>query len=97
MKKQLTIKILGICLSSVLLTSCADYYTNEDIGTVLGAGSGALIGSTISNDATGAVIGAGAGALIGHEVGRQTDDRYRHEGYYYTERYFDGDGYRYGY
>lgn len=91
------LKILGLFLGTALLSGCAGGYSNEELGTVLGAGSGALIGSSITNDATGAVIGAGAGALIGHEVGRQTDDHYRYEGYRYHNRYGDPDGYRYGY
>lgn len=94
---KITYKFLSICLGTALLSGCAGGYSNQELGTVLGAGSGALIGSTITNDVTGAVIGAGAGAMIGHEVGRQTDDHYRYEGYRYHNRYGDGDGYRYGY
>lgn len=75
-------KILGVGLGVALLAGCAGGYTNEDVGTVLGAGGGALVGNAITNDPVGAVVGAGAGALVGREIGRRADDRY-----YYDEGY----------
>jgi len=66
-------KLMGVVLGSALLIGCANA-TNEDIGTVVGAGAGALIGYGInSSNATGAVIGGAAGALVGREVGRRAD------------------------
>ena len=94
--KSIKLKILGICLGTVLLTSCAVSYDDEGLGSVFGVGSGAIYGTSYSNYATGTLVD-GPNTLIGYEVGRQTDDHYRYEGYRYDDRYGDGDGYRYGY
>jgi len=79
--KTVIVKFLGICLGSALLVGCAGSYTGEDMGTVIGAGTGALVGGAITNDALGAVVGAGAGALVGREVGRRSDHHDRHHDY----------------
>lgn len=76
-----------VLASGTLLAGCA---TNQETGTVVGAGAGALAGYAISpNNALGPVIGAGAGALIGNQVGRSMDQenyhRRHHHRYYYRE------------
>lgn len=90
-------KILSLCLGTALLSSCAGGYSNEGLGTGLGADSGAMIGTSISNNEADSIISPEKGAMMGYEVGRQTDDHYRYEGYRYDTRYNDRDGYRYGY
>lgn len=66
-------KLIGATLAAALLVGCANA-SNEDYGTVLGAGAGALLGYGISsNSALGPVVGAGAGALVGREIGRRAD------------------------
>jgi len=72
MKKTIC-HLLGIVLAGSLMVGCANA-TNEDIGTAVGGGAGALIGYGInSSNATGAIIGGAAGALLGREVGRRAD------------------------
>lgn len=61
MKKIISMSVLSIC---VCLAGC----TNREMGTAVGATSGALLGGVIANGAGAAVglaIGAGAGNLIG--------------------------------
>jgi len=76
----------SLVLASTLL-GCA---TNEQTGTVIGAGAGALAGYAIApNSALGPVLGAGAGALVGNQVGRNMDrdQHYRHHRHHYYEEY----------
>jgi surface antigen len=58
----------------------------ENTGTLLGAGSGALIGAAVAgggagNRLAGAGIGALAGALIGNRIGASLDERDRQLAY----------------
>lgn len=74
-----------VLASSALLVGCAN---NQEAGTVVGAGAGALAGYAIApHSALGPIIGAGAGALIGNQVGRNVDREqyYRHR--YYHRQY----------
>lgn len=68
----------SVVLASSTLLGCA---TNEQSGTLVGAGAGALAGYAIApHSVLGPVIGAGAGALVGNQVGRNVDrdQYYRH-------------------
>lgn len=77
--KLMVIKLAAVAAISVWLTGCSNA-SGEDVGTVAGAGLGALAGYSISsNNAVGSVIGAGAGALIGREIGRQHDMRHGYD------------------
>lgn len=60
-----------VCLALALgLTACADM-RGRDIGTIAGAGGGALVGSQLTgNPAVGAVLGAVGGGAIGHYAGK---------------------------
>ncbi len=84
--KMFNIAACSLVLASSTLLGCA---TNQEAGTVVGAGTGALVGYAIApGSALGPVIGAGAGALIGNQVGRNidADQRYRQHQRY---RYYD--------
>ncbi|MBX9587113.1 MAG: glycine zipper 2TM domain-containing protein [Gammaproteobacteria bacterium] len=73
-------------LASATLVGCA---TNEEGGTVVGAGTGALVGYAIApHSVLGPVIGAGAGAIVGNQVGRNIDrdQNYRHR-YHHRQHY----------
>lgn len=62
------------------LASC----TQTEKGTVIGAGTGALIGGVVSDSWGGAAIGAVAGGLMGNLIGRSQD----RQGYcIYRDRY----------
>lgn len=77
----------SLVLASSTLLGCA---TNQDTGTVVGAGAGALAGYAIApHSALGPVIGAGAGALLGNQVGRNMD----RDQYYRYGRNMDRDQY----
>ncbi len=70
--------IVVICAS---LISCASLQTNQEQGTAIGAGGGAVIGAilgqAIGKDTEATLIGAGIGAVIGgltgNQVGRYMD------------------------
>ncbi len=85
--KHLRIVACSVVLASSTLLGCAN---NQQAGTVIGAGAGALAGYAIApNNAVGAVVGAGAGALIGNQVGRNVDREqyYRYQRYNQRHRY----------
>lgn len=42
------------------------------VGTIIGAGAGALIGSALTHGAAGPIIGAVGGGLLGRHIGRHT-------------------------
>lgn len=68
------------------LTGCNTTPTQDGalMGSLLGAGAGAIIGNQSGKQGEGALIGAGAGALAGALVGDQVDEhrkRYRHAPY----------------
>ena len=79
--------LMGALLSSIALTACSEGagITGADVGTGIGAVSGAVIGSQFgggSGKTVAAVVGALAGAWIGNKVaaGMTSQDR----GYYET-------------
>ena len=66
-------------------TSCAQQSGNQAVGTLAGAGLGALLGSAIAgrgDHTTGAVIGGVGGAIIGSQVTRPGADCAHAYGYY---------------
>lgn len=89
--KMVKLAACSAILASATLVGCA---TNEEAGTVVGAGAGALAGYAIApNSALGPVIGAGAGAIVGHTVGRDMDRdnyyRYHHKRYHKRHHHYD--------
>ncbi len=71
---------LGLIASLVILTACNP--TKQDIGTLVGAGAGAFVGSQIGNGTgqlAAVAIGALLGGYIGGSIGQNMDelDRYR--------------------
>ena len=72
MKKMLIIGLLPL----LILSGCATMGQNEGAGTVIGAGTGALLGSMIG-DGDGQIvavaIGTLAGAIVGSQVGKSMD------------------------
>ena len=66
-------------------TSCEQQHTNRIVGTVAGAGIGAVVGSAVAghgNRTTGAVIGAVGGGLVGNQLTRGNADCAHAYGYY---------------
>jgi len=45
---------------------------NGTVGTIVGAGAGALLGSALTHGAAGPIIGAVGGGLLGRHIGRHT-------------------------
>jgi surface antigen len=73
------IPILSAALAAVVLAGCADMQNNpkQTAGTILGAGTGALIGSQIGSgkgQMAAIAIGTLAGAMVGGSIGRSLDD-----------------------
>jgi osmotically inducible lipoprotein OsmB len=73
-----------LILGFLVLAGCASDLTAREKGTLggaaLGAGAGALIGSTTGHTATGALVGAGVGALAGVVVGDAIQSREKTNG-----------------
>lgn len=76
---------------AVAQTSCEQQRTNRVVGTVAGAGIGAVVGSAVAgrdNRTAGAVIGAVGGGLIGNQVTRGNADCSHAYGYYDNSGYW---------
>ena len=72
--------LISLGLGLLLLAGCNP--TKQDVGTLVGAGTGAFVGSQIgggTGQLAAVAIGALAGAFLGGSVGRQMDelDRYK--------------------
>src|SRR6187455_2678667 len=66
-------------------TTCEQRRTNRVVGTVAGAGIGALLGSAIAGHGdrnTGAVIGGIGGAVAGNQLSKSQGDCSRAYGHY---------------
>ncbi len=73
--------VLFMALAFTVLTGCA---TKEDTGTLVGASTGALIGSTMCRGpgrVAGMVGGAIVGGFIGNRIGKAMDDEDRRRAY----------------
>ncbi len=70
---KLNRSLVGGILAALFVTSCA---TQQDTGTLVGAGAGALLGSQFgsgSSQVLATAVGAAAGAFIGNQVGASMD------------------------
>src|SRR5438067_13916683 len=76
-------------------------HEHKVVGTVLGAGVGALVGNAITNDTGGTILGGVGGAVVGNQLARskcysyRTSSRTRYyrsapTGYYDNASYRDG-------
>ena len=85
-------KFAAISIISFVLAACAGSPDamgpgpKENTGTLLGAGTGALLGAAVTGGSTGnrlagAAIGAGLGALIGNRMGAALDDEDKQRAY----------------
>jgi uncharacterized protein YcfJ len=71
------IAMMTLSLSAGAMTGCDN---SAKSGTLIGAGSGALLGQAIGGNTKGTLIGAGAGALGGYIIGNEMDkDRAKKE------------------
>jgi outer membrane protein with glycine zipper len=66
---------VGVALAALLMIGgCGQQFSTTQkatgVGTVLGAGSGAIIGSAVGHPIAGSLIGAGIGGVGGYAVGR---------------------------
>jgi surface antigen len=70
-------KIISSVLAIFLLTACTEGQEKQSIGTIVGAGLGALVGSQVGSgkgQLVGVAVGAIAGGWIGSEVGKGLDE-----------------------
>lgn len=68
-----TILILGLILCVVMVCGCTTTQKGAAVGTLSGAGLGAIIGHQSGHTGEGAAIGAAVGALSGALIGDQMD------------------------
>ena len=87
--KKRVLGLLGAAIIAAAVSGCyAPGLTPRETGTLaggaLGAGGGALIGSTMGAPGTGAILGGVGGALGGYLIGNQIQQRsyYRYPYYY---------------
>ena len=78
MMRSGNIRWLAICaVAAVTVAGCTD----EEVGTLVGAGAGAVVGKSIGGHGTSGVVGTAlgtlAGAWVGREVGRSMDEQDR--------------------
>ena len=72
--------VIIILASSFFLVSCAHYPPdryNTQVGAVVGAGTGAIIGQAIGGNTQSTLIGLAAGTIIGALVGNAVDQDYQ--------------------
>lgn len=77
MRRKLRTGMLAASASLLLVNGCATHTgTGAAMGSLLGAGTGALIGGAHGGNAAaaGAALGAGIGAVAGSAVGAQEDE-----------------------
>lgn len=70
-------RLISSFLAIVLLAACAEGQEKQSIGTVVGAGLGALVGSQFGSGKgqwVGVAVGALAGGWAGSEVGKSLDE-----------------------
>ncbi len=72
-------RLLSALLVAAFLTACADQQNapKQTIGTLLGAGAGALLGSQVGGgrgQLAAVAIGALGGAFLGSQIGKSMDD-----------------------
>jgi surface antigen len=84
--KFAAIAIIGMSLAACAGDPDSGRGPQEGTGTLLGAGTGALLGATVAGGGTGnrlagAAIGAGLGALIGNRIGAALDDEDKRRAY----------------
>src|SRR3954467_10265296 len=80
-------------LSAATIPASAACNGDASTETVLGAGSGALVGGLASHSVAGAAIGGIAGGLIGNSIGQSNNrDDCRRDAYYY-DRYRERQAY----
>jgi len=74
-------RMMALSLAAAMAVSVAGCETQQQTGTLVGAGTGALIGASLGRGTSGRLLGAGVGALvgglIGSEIGRRLDERDR--------------------
>ncbi len=90
MMKRLTVSLLTLTLAA--LSGCGTTTTERaGSGALLGAATGAAIGSMSGNVGTGALVGAGAGAVGGLVIDQnaKANDNNR----YYNDRYYNDRNY----
>ena len=88
MKTILKIAAVSVFLIAVgTISASADCNGDASTETVLGAGSGALVGGLASHSLAGAAIGGVAGGLIGNSIGHANNrEDCRRDAYYDRER-----------
>lgn len=68
-----TIQVITLGLLLGCLSGCETWNSmgKTEKGAIIGAGSGALIGTAVTGDAKGALIGGAAGGIGGGVIGHQ--------------------------
>jgi Glycine zipper len=74
MRGRRNVKVGAALAALLMIGGCDQQFSTTQkatgVGTVLGAGSGALIGSAVGHPVVGTLVGAGVGGAGGYMVGR---------------------------
>ena len=70
-------KRMSWVLAAMLAAGCGtwDNMSQQEKGTVIGAGAGAAIGGATVGGAAGTLGGAAVGGVVGNQVGKRQDDK----------------------
>jgi uncharacterized protein YcfJ len=68
--------IIAISIMAIGLSGCEtwNHMGKTEKGAIIGAGSGAIIGTAVTGDAEGALIGGAVGGVGGGVIGHEMDD-----------------------
>jgi hypothetical protein len=72
--KKMQFILIGLMLGCLSGCETWDNMGKTEKGAIIGAGSGALIGTAVSGDAKGALIGGAVGGVGGGVIGHQMDE-----------------------
>ena len=70
-------RLIAVGIAAALASGCStwDSLSNQEKGTVIGAGAGAAVGNATVGGPLGTIGGAAAGGVIGNQVGKRQDER----------------------
>jgi osmotically inducible lipoprotein OsmB len=70
-------KRLSWVFAAMLAAGCSTWsgLSQQEKGTVIGAGAGAAIGASTVGGATGTIGGAAIGGVVGNQIGKRQDEK----------------------
>jgi osmotically inducible lipoprotein OsmB len=70
-------KLLAVGFAALMASGCSTWggMSNQEKGTVVGAGAGAAAGNLLFGNTAGTVGGAAVGGVVGNQVGKRQDEK----------------------